>query len=197
MGKLCHNKPCFCLTRHFVPFITGVHIFPTCASLKSGANISKAGDLHILGFRDEGRMILPLLERTRGKLISFTGWMTLGFCVEVVALTLIWATESGILSFLSMCGEGASALLVSNSIVSLTSGWKCCVLKGLWTAVFCAATEVEDCWDGLSKKSEGKRGTVFFFAWEWSACRRAALDWRRLEKKGVHFIVFSFNFSPL
>lgn len=34
---------------------------------------SKAGGLGLLGFRDEGRIILPLLERTRGKLISFTG----------------------------------------------------------------------------------------------------------------------------
>lgn len=158
---------------------------------------SKAAGLDLLGFRDEGRIILPLLERTRGKLISFTGWMTLGFCVEVVASALILRLESGILSPLSVCAEGAATVFASEGVVFSTSGWESCMLNGFWTAEVCVATGTEGCWDDLSKKLDGKRGIVSFLAWELSACRRAALDWRRLEKKGLNFIVFSFNFSCL
>lgn len=155
---------------------------------------SKAGGLDLLGFRDEGRIILPLLERTRGKVISFTGSMTLG-CVEVASLTLILWLESDILSCLSVGAEGAAAGLASDGVVSSTSGCEGCMLKGFWTAELCAATDTEGFWDDLSKKLDGKRGIVSVLVWELSACRRAALDWRRLEKKGVNFKVFSFSFS--
>lgn len=180
--------------------IPGIKLFTAfnpsyCSSVKSIH--SKVRDLDLLGFRDEGRMILPLLERIRGKLISFTGWMTLGFCVEVVALTLILGLEFGILSCWAAGAEGAATVFASDGVVFSSAGWESCLLKGSGTAEFCAATETAGGCDDLSKKLDGKRGIVSFLVWELSACRRAALDWRRLEKKGLNFIVLSFNFSCL
>lgn len=183
--------------------------------------LTNKSSLNLRGLRDDGRMSLPVLERIRGSVNCCFSWVVelsdLGAAVDSLSEASLEKQAEGPLGWHSVCGDltiarctGASDS--SGPFSASAEGVVTSALAGevsarggggtglhVWFTEFSNAAMVVVAWYGVLKKSGSNRGMVRALTVESGSggCRRAALDLRRLEKKGLHFIVFSLNFCWL
>lgn len=157
--------------------------------------------LNLLGLRDDGRMILPVLERISG---SVTFWCGFGAkATNGFASAGSLKTSAGPLCSVSFCdfttvniaGAAASSALLHWSCKGevVAAGWTWESASAL-TACSTKLTRASVDWLGAQIKLGSNRGAVGALLHDLvsGGCGRAALDLTRLLEKGAQSFFFSF-----
>lgn len=167
--------------------------------------------LNLRGLRDDGRMILPVLERMSGSVTFWCGFGTKATSVFLSADSFPM-TSAGPLCSQSFCdfttvnsaGAAASSALLpwrskgeaaADEWAGSAAGGEGASTLMVCDTKFTRASVDRPHWLGVPKKLGSDRGMVGALSQDLGSggCRRAALDLRRLLKKGV----FSFAFCLL